>query len=1700
MKKSCFLISMLLFIIGGNVLAATYTIEAENMAGSGASVISSPFNGLRFYSNNNSGTASQVFADGAGVYRISITGASSNASTAGISLYVDGVKKKAFSFTGTTAATITADVKLPDLSTTNPTSVVLKLETDNGSNDTDIDKIVIEYTGLIVVKSPPTLPAQGAFYTDTYRNMFLEAGYSQSAIDAKLGNIWQQFFYGGDNQKLYYPVGTDEAYILDVHNNDVRSEGMSYGMMICVQMNKQTEFNRLWKWAKTHMQYTSGQYEGYFAWQMNTNGSIKGNGPASDGEEYFVMALMFAAHRWGNGAGIYNYELEANDILYHCMKRGDTGGGVVNLFNSTQKQVVFVPYGNAASFTDPSYHLPAFYQLWSLWATDTSKRPFWAEVAQKSRDMWPSFAHASTGLMPDYAEFSGAPHNGDGDHKGFYYDAWRCTMNMAMDYAWFNNTGNTLADEQTIINRIHTFFETKGIDSYGSLYNLDGSVYQNNADHSPGLVACNATGTLASNQSIAWDFVDDFFNMYIPSGQYRYYDGMLYFMNYLHLSGNFKIYKPIPDESNATLQSLSTSVGTLKPAFSSGVTNYEVKVANSVENINIDFSTTNPGATATVVKTSPVEALPDLRNSGSDNFPLAVGDNVFEIEVKSSNQNNTIVYTLTVIRASEDEGDDGDGDGDGGSSGGGGGDDCNIVFDFETTPDENILAYSIMKYASDAVAAGTCVIGDAAGNTVTPTNNHAVHTTGTGSYGEGGALKLQFTLPAGKTLADYDNKISFDIYFPTYASEGGDQGNGTKNILYGINLPPKDQSSLISISSDTDRNKWITKEIPLGSLPSSTNSFYVSIGCNWGAAHFYVDNVFLIAKPESCAPADPQTDATLSALSVNEGTLTPVFSKSTTAYTVSVANDIESITIAATASQEGTGSSDVDGDGPKTLQVGANTFEVIVTAPNGSTHKTYTIVVTRADENVSCDIVFDFETAPDANLLTYSVRKYNDATPNASSKAEITTQATTENVNNKAILFTNGGSYEDGYGKLVITLPAGKTLADYDPNLKFDIYVPTTGGTDNKNIRYTVNSVFSSSSSGGTELLKTTSANPAGNCGIWLARTISLASLPNSTTSFYILIGDNWSNGPRFYIDNIKLVAKEGTCPRTYTWAPTASSTNWTSAGNWLPNGIPGASDKVIIPQSSSYPSVPASTTVKSITFRPGAEIGDQHNLTGDYKAFVQLDFSAPSTRNRWWMLASPLQELYAGDLSFGGLPGTDVRVFSADGNEAHWVGYEADQLAQRYAQKFEAGGGFLLYLSNNDDAAKGLGKANGIVELPFFDNPKVNPAVHYTHEYAGGTSTIYGRNASFEKTTDVITTLARTAAANKLAGGTVNETLAFGHNDLRQSDFAFAGNPFMTTIDFAPVASTNSAIIKDNYQIWTGSGYSGYNLSVGAEWGLVVGLTQHIAPLQGFIVEKAASYTAGSMAFNIADAATGSATLRSSERPLNTLEITAQQSDVSVRTLIASRENGSNAFGNADSRKLFSSISAVPDVYTLKPTTEGNTVAVGVNVLGRIVEETLIPIGLSTSYDGSMSLKFAGMNEYEAVITLYDAAENRTVDLTGMATYEYPFVYHPAQNAGKVVASETRFFITLSPANTTVAGNSLSGKILIYSDSRNSVHIVSSAPIQEVTVYNAQGAAVYSNPSVNSSNHVVEGLSAGVYLVKAVSGNDAKVVKLGIN
>lgn len=397
------------------------------------------------------------------------------------------------------------------------------------------------------------IDGSGAFATGRYLNLFRQAGHSSQEIHAKVDSAFQQLFHGDlTTQAVYYAAGRNAngplAYLTDVAHHDVRTEGMSYGMMIAVQLDKKAEFDALWNWAKTYMYISNPHHPsvGYFSWSCKTDGEPNAETPAPDGEEYFVMSLYFASARWGNGAGIYNYKAEADAILtnmrHHAVVGGETKFGprtVGSMLNERYKMIRFVPETTRGSFTDPSYHLPAFYELWARWGPKRD-RAFWAQAATISRAFFKKTTNADTGLAPDYANFDGTPH-AIRQHKmaaNFGFDAWRVASNWSVDWSWWRKDPS----ERVLSDRIQTFFLSKGIGTYGDQFTLDGRQLEER--HSTGLVATNAVASLAATKPQTRQFVQALWNAPIPSGEQRYYNGMLYLMSLMHCSGEFRIWTP----------------------------------------------------------------------------------------------------------------------------------------------------------------------------------------------------------------------------------------------------------------------------------------------------------------------------------------------------------------------------------------------------------------------------------------------------------------------------------------------------------------------------------------------------------------------------------------------------------------------------------------------------------------------------------------------------------------------------------------------------------------------------------------------------------------------------------------------------------------------------------------------------------------------------------------------------------------------------------------------------------------------------------------------------------------------------------------------------------------------------------------------------------------------------------------------------
>ena len=91
------------------------------------------------------------------------------------------------------------------------------------------------------------------------------------------------------------------------------------------------------------------------------------------------------------------------------------------------------------------------------------------------------------------------------------------------------------------------------------------------------------------------------------------------------------------------------------------------------------------------------------------------------------------------------------------------------------------------------------------------------------------------------------------------------------------------------------------------------------------------------------APAS--TEAYLTSLTISQGTLSPEFDKDTFEYEVNVSDKIQTINVNATAVKGATRT----GTGNKSLVLGENTIEIVVTAEDKETTNTYKIVVNRGE-------------------------------------------------------------------------------------------------------------------------------------------------------------------------------------------------------------------------------------------------------------------------------------------------------------------------------------------------------------------------------------------------------------------------------------------------------------------------------------------------------------------------------------------------------------------------------------------------------------------------------------------------------------------------------------------------------------------------------------------------------------------------------
>ncbi|MDQ0640272.1 gliding motility-associated-like protein [Pedobacter sp. W3I1] len=392
--------------------------------------------------------------------------------------------------------------------------------------------------------------------------------------------------------------------------------------------------------------------------------------------------------------------------------------------------------------------------------------------------------------------------------------------------------------------------------------------------------------------------------------------------------------------TNVDLVNLVLSSGTLAPVFAPITTSYTASVGNATTSITLTPTASEASATVTVNGTAVTSG------SASPAIPLTVGNNTITTIVTASDGTTTKTYTVTVTRASSANADL-----------------AGLVLNSGTL--SPAFAPATTSYTASVGNATTSI-------TVTPTTSDATATvTVNGTIVASGSPSAAIPLAVGSNAittvvtaqngttktynvtvtraasanADLANlTLSSGTLLPAFApattSYTASVGNATTSIT--VTPTTSDATATVTVNGTTVASGSTSAAIPLA---VGSNTITTAVTAQNGTTKIYTVTITRGAS----------ANTNLANLTLSSGTLSPAFAPATTSYTASVGNATTSITLTptvsdATATVRVNGTTVVSGNPSAAipLAVGSNTITTVVTAPDGTTTKTYTVTVTRA--------------------------------------------------------------------------------------------------------------------------------------------------------------------------------------------------------------------------------------------------------------------------------------------------------------------------------------------------------------------------------------------------------------------------------------------------------------------------------------------------------------------------------------------------------------------------------------------------------------------------------------------------------------------------------------------------------------------------------------------------------------------------------
>ena len=404
---------------------------------------------------------------------------------------------------------------------------------------------------------------------------------------------------------------------------------------------------------------------------------------------------------------------------------------------------------------------------------------------------------------------------------------------------------------------------------------------------------------------------------------------------------------PAAAMDDATLSLLNLSDVTLAPRFVSGTTSYTASAGNSVTSTTVTAHTTNPKATR-VIKLGATEYADGI-------VPLAEGDNIITVVVTAEDGAATQTYTVTVTRSGTPSTDA-----------------TLSSLNLSNVTLDSTFASGTQSYT--ASVANSVMSTAVTAHTTDPNAAEPVIKRGGTEYPDGivplaggdNIITVEVTAEDGTTTQTYTVTVTRDA--PPLSNDAT-----LSSLSLSVTLAPtfvsgtysytasvaNDITSTTVTAETADSNA--TSVIKLDGTEDADGTVALALGANTITVEVTAEDgtTTLTYTVTVTRDAPLSNDATLSSLSLSDGTLDPTFMSGTQSYTASVANSVTSTMVTAETTDPNAAEPVIkldgteDTDGTVALAEGNNIITVEVTAEDGTTTLTYTVTVTRATDTAN---------------------------------------------------------------------------------------------------------------------------------------------------------------------------------------------------------------------------------------------------------------------------------------------------------------------------------------------------------------------------------------------------------------------------------------------------------------------------------------------------------------------------------------------------------------------------------------------------------------------------------------------------------------------------------------------------------------------------------------------------------------------------